>query len=128
MGSIFVRRKLPDSILHVGGLVGHLPRVPCLCSRVQIFPLFHGSRVRTCFQHRVCRNEEEGLIRDWVITRATLGFLLGGLECVDVLEDAFAVLVALLHFVLQRKDVDGVQTAADLLEVAHQLPRGDLRE
>ena len=113
MGSIFARGQSPDSILHVRGLVGRLPRVPCLCSHVQVFPLVCGSRVRTCFQHRVCRDEEESLVRDRVINCATLGFLLGGLKCVDVLEDAFYVLLVLLHFVLKRKDVDGVQASAD---------------
>ena len=71
--------------------------VPSFCSRVQIFQLVRGSRVRVCFQHRVFSNEEEDIVRDWVITRATLGFILGGLECVDVLEDAFAILVVFLH-------------------------------
>ena len=113
MGRIFDRGQSPDSILHVGGLVDRLPNVPCLCSRIQIFPLVRGSQVRTCFQHRVCRDEEEGLVRDQVITHATLGFILGSLKCVDVLKDALAVLVLLLHFVLKRKDVDGVQAAAD---------------
>ena len=56
MGRIFARGQLLDSILHVRGLVGRLPRVPCLCSRVQIFPLVRGSRVRACFQHCVCRD------------------------------------------------------------------------
>ena len=113
MGSIFARGQSPDSILHVGSLVGRLPRVPCLFSRVQIFPLIRGSRVCACFQHRVCRNEEEGLVCDWVITRAMLGFLLGDLKCVNVLEDAFSVLAVLLHLVLQREDVDGVQVSSD---------------
>ena len=63
-------------------------------------PTCRGSRVRACFQHRFCRDEEEGLVCDRVITRSTLGFILGGLECVDVLEDAFAVLVVLLHLIL----------------------------
>ena len=82
--------------------------------------------MRACFQHRVCYNEEEGLVRDRVITCATLGFLLGVLKCVYVLEDASAVLVVLLHFVLDREDVDGVKSAADRLEVVQQLPWGDL--
>ena len=69
--------------------------------------------MRACFQHHVCRDEEEGLIRERVVTRANLGFFMGGLDCVYVLEDAFAVLVVLLNFFLQRKDVDGVQAAAD---------------
>ena len=113
MGSIFARGQSADSILHVGGLVGRIPRVPCLCSRVQIFLLVRCLQVRACFQHRVCRVEEEGLVRDRVITRATLGFIMGGLECVYVIEDAFAVLVVLLHFVLKREDVDGANAAAD---------------
>ena len=104
---------MPDSILHVGDLIGRLPRVPCLCSLVQIFPLVCSSRVRACFQHRVCRDEEEGLVRDRVITRAKLRFLLSGLECVDLLKYSFAVLVLILHLVLVREDVDGVQAAAD---------------
>ena len=79
MGSVLARGQLQDSILHFRGLVGRLPRVPCLCSSVQIFPLLCGSRVRACFQHHICRDEEEGLVRDWVITRATLGSILGSL-------------------------------------------------
>ena len=77
------------------------PRVPCLCGRLDIFPLVRGSRVRACFQHLVCRDEEEGRVHDWVITRSALGFLLGGLKCVDVIEDALAVRVILLYFVLE---------------------------
>ena len=100
MESFLARGQSPDSILHIGGLVGRLPRVPCFCSRVQMFSPVLSLWVRACFQHRVCRDEEEGLVRDRVINHATLGLLLGGLECVDVLEDAFAVLVLLLHFVL----------------------------
>ena len=46
-------------------------------------------------------------------TCATLGFLLGGLKCVYVIEDAFTFLVVLLHLVLKREDVDCVQAAAD---------------
>ena len=69
--------------------------------------------MRARFQHRVFCNEEEGLVRYWVITCATLGFFLGGLECVYVLEDAFAVLVVLLYLVLEREDVNGVQAAVD---------------
>ena len=69
--------------------------------------------MRACFQHHVCRDEEEGLVRDQVITRAKLRFLLSGLECVDVLKDSFAVLVLILHLVLEREDFDGVQAAAD---------------
>ena len=84
--------------------------------------------MRACFQHRVCPDEEEGLVRDWVITRATLEFILGGLECVDVLEDAVAVLVVILHFVLQREDANGVQAVTDLLELVQLLSQGDLRE
>ena len=104
---------MPESFLNIGVLVGRLTRVPCLCGHVQISPLVRGSRVCTCFQNCVCRNEEEGLVRDRVITRATLGFLMGGLKCVYVIEDDFAVLVLLLHFVLEREDIDGVQAAAD---------------
>ena len=37
---------------------------------------------------------------------------MGGLKCVYVLEDAFAVFVVLLHFVLECDYVDGVQAAA----------------
>ena len=113
MGSIFARGQSPDSSLNIGSLVGRLPRVPCLCGRVQIFPLVRGSRVRARFQHQVYRNEEEGIVRDRVITCAMLGFLLGGLECIYVLEDTFAVLVVLQHLVFERKDVNGVQAAAD---------------
>ena len=109
MGSIFARGQSPDSFLHIVRLVGRLPRVPCLCGRVQIFPLVRGSRVRACFQHRVFRDEEEGFVRDRVITCATLGFLLGGIECVCVLKDAFAVLVLLVPLDLEREDVDGVR-------------------
>ena len=65
------------------------------------------------FQRRVCCDEEEGIVRDRFIIRSTLGFLLGSLECVYLLEDAFAVLVVLLNFVLEREGVDGVQAAAD---------------
>ena len=57
------------------------------------------------------RRRVSSIIR--VINRATLGFLLGGLECVYVLEDAFAVLVVLLYLVLERKDVNDVQAATD---------------
>ena len=113
MGSIFVRGQSPDSFLHVGGLVCRFPRVPHLCGRVEIFPLVRGSRVRARFQHRVCRNEEEGRVCDCVITRSMLGFLMGGLECVYLIKDAFAVSVILLHLVLERKDVDCVQSSAD---------------
>ena len=113
MGRIFARGQLLDSFLHIGGLVGRFPRVPCFCGRVQIFSLVCGLQVRARFQHHVCCDEEEGLVHDRVITRATLGFILGILECVYVLEDAFAVHVVLLHIVLEREDVDGVQTAAD---------------
>ena len=38
---------------------------------------------------------------------------LGVLECVYVLKDALAVFVVLLHLVLEREDVDGVQATAD---------------
>ena len=69
--------------------------------------------MRSCFQHSICCDEEECLVRDQVITRATIDFFLGSLECVYVLEDAFAVLVVLLYFVLEREDVNDVQTAAD---------------
>ena len=62
--------------------------------------------MRAHFQHRVCCNEEEGRVCNRFITRATLGFLLGGLECVYVLEDAFAVRVVLLNLVLESEDVD----------------------
>ena len=128
MGRIFDRGQSPDSILHVGGLVDRLPNVPCLCSRIQFFPLVRGSQVRTCFQHRVCRDEEEGLVRDQVITRATLGFLLGGLNCIYVLEDAFSVLVVLLHLFLECKDINVIQAASNSLELVQQLSQGDLRE
>ena len=37
-----------------------------------------------------------------------LGFILGSLECVYVLEDAFAFRVILLNLVLEREDVDVV--------------------
>ena len=69
--------------------------------------------MRARFQHRVCRDEEEGCVRDRVITCATLGFLLGGLEYIYVLKDAFDIRVVLLHLVLERKDADCVQAAAD---------------
>ena len=62
------------------------------------------------------------------MTCAALGFLPGGLNCVYVLEDVFAVRVILLHLVLEREDVDCVKSVADLLEVVQQLPRGDLCE
>ena len=100
MGSVFACGQSPDLFPHVGGLVCRFPRVPCLCRRVKIFPIFRGSWVRTRFQHRVCRDDEEGHVCDRVITRADLGFLLGGPECIYVLEDAFSVLVILLHLVL----------------------------
>ena len=112
MGIIFARGQSPDSSLNIGSLVGRLPRVPCLCGRVQIFPLVRGLQVRSRIQRRVCRDEEDGLVCDRVITRATLGFLLGSLKCVYVLEDAFAVLVLLLHLVLEREDINCVQAAA----------------
>ena len=63
-------------------------------------------RVRS--QHRVCRDEEKGRVCDWVITCPALGFLLGSLECVYVLEDSLAVRVIFLHLVLEREDIDDV--------------------
>ena len=112
MGSIFARGQSPDSFLHIGGLVCQFPRVPCLCGRVKIFPLIRGLQVRTHFQHRIFRNEEEGRVRDRVITRATLGFLLVSIECVYVLRDAFTVRMVLLHLVLEREDIDCVRSAS----------------
>ena len=113
MGSIFARGQSPGSFLHIGVLVCRFPHVPYLCGCVKIFPLVRGSRVNARFQHRVFRDEEEVRIRDWVITCATLVFILGGLKCVYVIEDAFAVLVVLLYLVLEREGVDYVKAAVD---------------
>ena len=113
MGNVFARGQSPYSFLHVAGLVCRFPLFPCLCRRVETLPLVRGSRVRARFRHRVCPYEEEGCVRDWVINRAALVFLLGGLECVYVLENAFDVRVILLHLVMEREDVDCVQSAAD---------------
>ena len=96
MGIVLAHVQSLDSFLHVGCLVCRFPRVPCLCGCVDILPLFRGLQVRARFQHRVFHDEEEGRFRDRVINRPALGFILGGLECVYVLEDTFAVRVILL--------------------------------
>ena len=113
MGSVFVSGQSPDSFIYIGGIVCRFPRVLCLCGHVEIFPLVRGLRVHARFQHRICCDEEEGRVRDQVITRAAFGFLLGVLKCVYVLKDDFAVRVVLLHLVLERKYVYCVHSAAD---------------
>ena len=128
MVSVIARGQSPESLLHVGGLVCRFSHVLCLCGRVEIFPLVCGARVRTRFQHRVRHDEEEGGVCDKVITRSTLGFILGSLECIYVLRDSFAVRVIFLHLDLEREDVNCVKSAADCLEVVQKLSRGDLCE
>ena len=126
MGCVLAYGQFLDSILHVSGLIGCFPCVPCLCGRFEILPLVRGLQVPACFQYRVCRDEEEGCVRDRVITGSAFGFILGGLKCVYVLEDAFTVCLIFLHLIMEREDVNCVHSAVDLLEVVQQLPQGNL--
>ena len=118
MGScIFSRGQTADVFLHVGGLVGHLPRVPGLCGLFEVLlPIgdaWEGSRL----QHCVRFNEKKGYVCDGIFPRSSLRFLMGGLDSVYVLEYAIAVSVVFMHFILQSQDVDRVQSTTDSLEV-----------
>ena len=73
--------------------------MPCICGRVKVLPLVGSTWIGTCFQHCVLPDEEQGRVRDWVIARSTLLFLLRGLECIDVLEDSLNICVVVLHLI-----------------------------
>ena len=60
-------------------------------------------------QNCVGRDEEEGGIRDEIA--CPLGLLLGIFECVDILGDALHVQMAVLHFILQRQQIKGMEAA-----------------
>ena len=74
-----------------------------------------------CFQHCVRCDEDQGRVRDWVIARSTLLFILHGFKCVDVLKDSLTICVVVLHLILECEDVDCVQSTTDGLEVGQKL-------
>ena len=81
-----------------------------------------------CFQHCVCRDEEQGRVRDQIIARSTLRFLLRVLECVDVLKDSLTICVLVLYLILECEDADFVKSTTDGLEVEKKLSWSDLCE
>ena len=81
-----------------------------------------------CFQHCVRHNEAQGCVRNRVIARSTIQFLLRRLKCVDVLKDSLTICVVVLHLILECEDVDFVQSTTYGLEVGQKLSWSDLCE
>ena len=61
---IFYRGQTADAFLHVGGLVGHLPRVPGMHGLVEVLKPIGGAWEGARIQHCVCFNEQKGLVCD----------------------------------------------------------------
>ena len=114
--------------LHICGFILRLPCIPFLCGRVKVLPLFVSACMGACFQHCVCRDEEQGRVRDQIIARSTLRFLLRVLECVDVLKDSLTICVLVLYLILECEDADFVKSTTDGLEVEKKLSWSDLCE
>ena len=107
--------------LGVGLLVSKLPRRPCL---VDLRPVFSGivcpGEALTC-EHSRRGEEEECFVGDGASRPA--GLPLGVLEHVYVLGDALDLQMIALHFIMQRKEVQGVSDGAPRLEVGQEIPR-----
>ena len=122
---IFSCGQTVDTFLHVGDLVGRLPHFPGLCGIVEVFPPIGGVCEGTRLQHCVHCNDQKGRVHDGNFPCSSFRFFLGDLESVYVLEDAIAVDVVLLNFILQSQDVNHVKSTTYGLEVVEELFGGD---
>ena len=122
---VFCRHAL-DDWLAIGLGVSNLPLFPRPVKPVKVFPQVVCLRISLCGEHGPRHVYDEGSVVDWHL--CALGLFLRIFECFSVLWDCLPLVMHLVHFILEDKDVDLVVSETHFLDLVHHRLGGYVKE